>query len=997
MTKQMNAIQSGINTWFLRLFGLGWMLFIFLDYQYHTPYLGNVISNFDYWDCFIVILAIIGGLFFWQNKKLKFGKSITIKGLSGWQVYGYLLIVQIIIFLFYLNKSGPDIGISTENILYFIFNSIFIHLLLFLIVLLAYVAGSWLLSILQIRFAKPSKIVVATAFGFAILAFLVFVAGLLGFLKFWVIAPVFLAVLIVGYKNILPFLKNTLFKRSPDLKIHPLTILPFITILIMVSMNLTAMMRPMPIGFDALNLYMNIPNLMGQYETLTAGGQAYNWSLIMSLGFVLFDSTAMALMLSILPGILSIWVVYRIARMQLNISYSILAASLFYSIPVIVWQSSQEAKVDLGLLFIILSAVFCLISNTLNPVKGSTEFPNKFWKHFSKDPQYLQVILITGILAGFAFGIKYTGLFAILAFISLIFYKRLGTLGYFGSYFIGCAFLFGLGLYKFSSIDLTNWSTFFISSISIIIGITLVIISAVKKLPSLGLVIKSTALLLISGMLAFSPWILKNVWEAKSISVDAVMNGRNPLPPIGPGFTSQRNRISMDLDWFFEKYESRTKPLLASIDGPIEFEQDYDQPVNNNQSAHSRISPGVYEEMARYLGYEKGLVRYISVPYDMTMRINVGNYSIDIGYILLMLLPLLLFIHTSRHLLYNLLKAMFLLVVLGIGFYSGWYNQEIYEWGEAGNKISSSLGQNDLFLFGILDPVYLIFSQALFSIGKMFGFLLTNRGLYLNNFIYLILIFSILLSIPLYRSTFLNLGKTGKLLSLFTLIFIMGWFILGSGIIWYALPGITIGIILILFSFKSDVLLFGKDPIIKYTGAVFLFIWLILSVFMRMTSTNPVEDPSFQTYDKEFIKYSSRVQTASYTVQNKIKPFIPTLEILNSQSKGFILRSGTFMNYFIHLNDKRVYIDNQLNLFQYLYDEAGGDANGLVDQFLKYNIRYLVISWKVSEEMTSSVSERKEIFREIMNELGAGPEEQIRLIHFDGSPANTYASIEIVK
>jgi hypothetical protein len=109
------------------------------------------------------------------------------------------------------------------------------------------------------------------------------------------------------------------------------------------------------------------------------------------------------------------------------------------------------------------------------------------------------------------------------------------------------------------------------------------------------------------------------------------------------------------------------------------------------------------------------------------------------------------------------------------------------------------------------------------------------------------------------------------------------------------------------------------------------------------------------------------------------------------------LRSGTFMNYFINRNDERVYIDNQLNLFQYLLDQTEGDPDQLITQFRKYKIRYLIISWKVSDEMTSAVSQRKEKIKDLLNILGSRKNPPIRLVHFEPNPETAYAAIEILK
>jgi len=52
----------------------------------------------------------------------------------------------------------------------------------------------------------------------------------------------------------------------------------------------------------------------------------------------------------------------------------------------------------------------------------------------------------------------------------------------------------------------------------------------------------------------------------------------------------------------------------------------------------------IFEEIQRYLGYETLPARYLTIPYDVTMNANVDAYYVEIGFLMLMFIPLILLI-----------------------------------------------------------------------------------------------------------------------------------------------------------------------------------------------------------------------------------------------------------------------------------------------------------------------------------------------------------------
>jgi len=69
---------------------------------------------------------------------------------------------------------------------------------------------------------------------------------------------------------------------------------------------------------------------------------------------------------------------------------------------------------------------------------------------------------------------------------------------------------------------------------------------------------------------------------------------------------------------------------------------------NSDSSASSELGGTIAvdaakkEEIHRYMGYERLLPKYLSLPYDVNMNTNIKGEFIDVGYLYLMFLPLIL-------------------------------------------------------------------------------------------------------------------------------------------------------------------------------------------------------------------------------------------------------------------------------------------------------------------------------------------------------------------
>ena len=353
--------MTALNTWLIRIFSILWALFLLLDYASASDYLTSAFSYFEYNSMLVTIAVITSGLVWIFAKKPKQGWNLSIHHFRNIYLYLAVLLFMMIIMGFYLSVSGLKID-KGGSVLMFLFKTIGFHLPLLPVMAAAFGAGHFLFRFISLRLSEPVAWLIKLTTGFAVLTLLLFILGAMKMLYAWTIFPLLGLLIWPGAKELLRLVKEHLLAVSKPFELHAAAVVPVVFMLLVLSLNLCFITRPFPIGFDDLNLYMNLPKLMAGYHGLTQGGDAYNWSVIMSLGFILYDTAAVATLLSVLPGILSLIVVYRIARIAgITRGGSLLACSVYYTLPTVIWQSRNDAKVDLALMFVILCAVLLLL------------------------------------------------------------------------------------------------------------------------------------------------------------------------------------------------------------------------------------------------------------------------------------------------------------------------------------------------------------------------------------------------------------------------------------------------------------------------------------------------------------------------------------------------------------------------------------------------------------------------------------------------------------
>ena len=117
------------------------------------------------------------------------------------------------------------------------------------------------------------------------------------------------------------------------------------------AFNYLNVIRPFPIGWDDLGSYLNRPRLLVSYGKFVHSMQTFQWEYITSLGFLLFGYESIfgattALIINWFQGFLAVLTVYMLGRTFMGPGRGVLAATLYYTLPMVGHFSFADMKID---------------------------------------------------------------------------------------------------------------------------------------------------------------------------------------------------------------------------------------------------------------------------------------------------------------------------------------------------------------------------------------------------------------------------------------------------------------------------------------------------------------------------------------------------------------------------------------------------------------------------------------------------------------------------
>ncbi len=956
------------------IFSAIWMVIIFSEYWRYNPNYSKSIELFQYYDLLIIFIGI-GAVASWFLLKPREKPVRYLNGLSAF--LALLLLDAIAVNRFTAKMSRIDftmIGLFSQ-----LGHIVRVAGCLFLVYLVVRVIGGVFTSIFSPKVSRVDLPLIQVSLGIMILTMLMFFLGLIGLLNAFILVPICIIVLALYWRHTAQYFKETLLKPIAIPKeLNVLGIFSFLFLAIFLVLNFAQILRPFPIGSDSLRLYVNVPSLIAEYGGLVDGHQPYSWSLFMSIGKVVFGRVDVVLGLSFFGGFLALVTLFKLSKKWLDINYSAFVLLLFYSLPMTSFLSYMDMKIDMGLMFVSLS-ILLLFHNWLAPenskngveiekgvglINAKTFFKNRIPSTLIQN----RSLVLIGLLAGYAFSIKFTFLFLFLALYCTFWFFKGGRLTFITSFFLCFAaiLLFQLdaqaGLRQFhQNVNVLQWSLLFIGT-----GLMAYIYTKQKK----KLVELITYSLIIGSffMLPVLPWIGKNLSETGKVSVTSLLNGKMASPLIKLG--QQKKNASKEKVIIPGLYQMPDSPEVSETNGK-----------NNKQ----KVKKGVSEDLHRFMGYEITPIRYLSLPYDVFINNNIPGFFTDVGFVLLLLLPILFLFPSGNKYEWKSIASNFSFLGLSIflliiAIPSALLNQNSLTTAEEGlsllssNKSSGIMGEiSDLTnrtLLNIYDPINeWILANLSFGESATYPFMILL-------FIFILMIVSVRVR---------RHSKVTQSFVLFMLMYFFLWWILGSGASWYGILIFGVPFIFLLKSISSPEKQEHEESskfnilgaIKKYSVLSIGLLWVLLSFTQRASNYNPAdENLAKQIYYPSILDY----QMGNLNEQKLMDYHFPNVRQLvrpiNKDKKALVYMIGSPYSYFINKNDSRVFSDTYLDFFTNLIQHSKTKEE--VINVLKANgFKYIIFDLNMTSYDLTPGKTLIGKFTQFMNTLYANPKVEL--------------------
>ena len=494
----------------------------------------------------------------------------------------------------------------------------FLFALLFFLELL--VLGRAALSLFRFRL-KPLFLEAGLSLGLGAAAWIVllWVFAVFGFYKPAVGWSLLAVVPILGVKHTAYWIRKCLWHRwTVERKWYdPGLVLAWIFVAYL-ALNFITVIRPFPIGWDDLGSYMNRPRMLVDFGYMIYSMATFQWEYLTSIGFLLFGvhssfGSSVAMVINWSAGLFAALTVYLIGSTFFGERRGLLAAVVYYTLPLVGHFSFADMKIDNAVFLMGALATLCIFLYL---------FPRSNDEESSPD-RSLHWIILAGIFGGFAFGIKATAVMVIVALGSMLVSVLIHWSAFVGMFFFATALFAKRGLFNINTItnrifddpDIISQSEFLFACVAL--GAAFVVSACWKRLPQTRSALVASGVFVATFIVAIAPWLLHNSYlHGRFNFALGAPNTQTPLLQIGPAGPGT--------------IEGQTVKSL-----PPELYVD---------QSHPACEPtGHIEELDRYWGHAKGWSHYITLPWRTVMNLDSVGYYVTTNPALL-LFPLLLLI-----------------------------------------------------------------------------------------------------------------------------------------------------------------------------------------------------------------------------------------------------------------------------------------------------------------------------------------------------------------
>ena len=341
------------------------------------------------------------------------------------------------------------------------------------------------------------------------------------------------------------------------------------------------------------------------------------------------------------------------------------------------------------------------------------------------------------------------------------------------------------------------------------------------------------------------------------------------------------------------------------------------------------------EEIQRYFGYEAPLSGYLTLPIDVSLNTNERGYFTDIGYVFLILVPILLLLKLrERRNSFWIVSIILFLLIMAI------YSSTTYVLSDDLTKINhGNISEYTSNNNSILEDVYGQLLIGLNLIGAPINKIISNATAGEDFISYPVLL--LLLGFILFVVSETGLRPKKKTLVLFTCLFGFYWLILSAGIIWYGYLMFPLLLIVMLTILNSK-----RMPLINKLVIGCLSLWLLVAIVARIAFISQTPNIDTQNIGKNIVnqamfKRTLGLESSMKTIDNVHPGLYNALSFINADNK-LILKIGTTLGYFVENGDSRIVNNNQLAIID-RFIQTYKTKEQITKALKLANIKYLMV------------------------------------------------------
>ena len=394
------------------------------------------------------------------------------------------------------------------------------------------------------------------------------------------------------------------------------------------------------------------------------------------------------------------------------------------------------------------------------------------------------------------------------------------------------------------------------------------------------------------------------------------------------------------------------------------------------------------EEVQRYFGYEILPYRYLTLPFDVSVNSNETGVFVDIGCVYFIFLPLFILLYfTKRKLLLSFFSTSMMLIWI-IGASNSYVSTK---------KIGPQKGDEQNLKVVMekvspeAEPMAYMTTRIYLGTHKMYKPLLAMVQPFSGDSDYVtypLLILGFLIGTFLIHKMFNEHHPKKKSLIITYWVLLFFWFKYSAGIPWYGFLFFFLSLLMLASLIQKD---FNKytyfSKFLKVSFFAYGSIWIFYAILFRVGDvTSPVakqSDIGTTMLSPQFFDY----QIGNRTEQEVFEAFNlnlkPAIDAINRNPETNILRIGTSFSYFIANNTNRIYIDNQLGMFDQLNKNYKAQRTVIADVLRASNFKYIIIDLNTPNIDKTPEQSLKKKYNALMNFLINNP--RLKLLGTDRS------------